>query len=776
MFFRRFIISSIAVISLIFTPLINVSCSAIWVQNEAQALEQLKQMAKSGMPISDSFLSGLESRFSNTRLAAFAKLLRAKNHLTASDGAGAAGILDTPLIQQKTTLGEYWLFLRGQALAQAGRNVESVAVFDQLLKEYPNSILFRSASLERAKVLKQNGEAERVASSLQNYLSKNDVDALLITAQAYTLANNLEQAIFYYRKLYFNSPASDAGKEAERFLTTNNVGTLAVNADDAITKAEKLLQSKKFPESITAFTEAFTNFPASNLPKNQFLYAQALAGARRTGDAALAFNSIPQSAGDLKIQAMVELGKMYANARLWAQAKQAAEDLRRSYPTNPVVPKTWMALGLIARDAKNKVDETYFLRTAIATYPNAVEVAQAQFELAWIEHDNKNFALSSQQLIEHLARYANKDTTYRGRAGYWSARDSERAGNIAAACALYEGLLARYEANWYGYLAKQRLDSLKSAGRCQKTTNAAPNQLVAQAVANLKTVTVMPEKTSPKELERLKKSEELTIIALDDWAIGEIEEASKTAPNSPKINLSLAKYYRAREDNTRALLALARSYPDYSQMKPEEMSREEWDVFYPLHSWDKIKYWATNRGLDSYVVAGLIRQESVFNTRAKSSANAFGLMQLLIPTARLVARKYGVDTSITAETLFQPDVNIQLGTGYFKDLLDKYGRVEYVAAAYNAGPNRLVSWRQTLPLEIDEFVESIPFRETKGYVQGVTRNTAQYRRLYDDNGNFKSNVGTRPLRGEIDTKPREQLAQEYPDIVIPEINETNAEE
>jgi soluble lytic murein transglycosylase len=101
-----------------------------------------------------------------------------------------------------------------------------------------------------------------------------------------------------------------------------------------------------------------------------------------------------------------------------------------------------------------------------------------------------------------------------------------------------------------------------------------------------------------------------------------------------------------------------------------------------------------------------------------------------------------------------------------REQLDKSGRVEYMAGAYNAGPGRVVSWRKTLPIEIDEFVEAIPFRETKGYVQGIIRNTAQYRRLYDENGNFKPNVGTKPVRSAIDTMPGEQLAAEFPEVVL----------
>ena len=100
------------------------------------------------------------------------------------------------------------------------------------------------------------------------------------------------------------------------------------------------------------------------------------------------------------------------------------------------------------------------MRAAVNGFRNSIEVAQAQFDLAWEAHDAKNYAESSRMLTEHLAYYADKNTDNRGRAGYWAARDSERAGKLAEARALYEAMLGRYDANWYGYLAKQRLDVL----------------------------------------------------------------------------------------------------------------------------------------------------------------------------------------------------------------------------------------------------------------------------------------------------------------------------
>jgi soluble lytic murein transglycosylase len=123
-------------------------------------------------------------------------------------------------------------------------------------------------------------------------------------------------------------------------------------------------------------------------------------------------------------------------------------------------------------------------------------------------------------------------------------------------------------------------------------------------------------------------------------------------------------------------------------------------------------------------------------------------MQLLIPTARAVANRYNVNRTITTTALFEPDLNITLGTGYLRDQFNEFGKIEYVAAAYNAGPGRPRTWRNTLPLQLDEWTEAIPFRETRGYVQGVVRNMLQYRRLYDESGQFRTEVGSRPYRAQ----------------------------
>jgi soluble lytic murein transglycosylase len=740
-------------------------------QTEEQALQSLREMTRDGKLPPENYAAAIENRFSRTRTGALARLLRARIRFENKDFNGAASLLDSNIFKQRTSVPDYALWLRGRALQEAGDHAAAMNVFSDLTKEYPDSIRVRSARILWANSAIGAGRAANVPDVLRDLIEDDQPDALLAAAKAHEVQGNQSEALRLYRRVYFYGAGSSSAAEAQAKLTSLGQPLTPQNGDELTARAGEFYEAKNYAEAAKAYLDLSESFPSALTPAVQLKRLITLANLKRMPEAQNAFNGIPTSAKE-KEEAYYDLATGYAKARLWANARATADEMRQKFPAGRLTPKTFMEAGMAARDAKNAPEASYLLRTAALSFPNSVEVAQAQFELAWLEHDGKNFAASSQMFTEHLARYADKDTTNRGKAGYWAARDSERAGKVPEACALYDGVAYRYGANWYGYLAMQRIGALRAAGRCQSHPNTSSQ--VQKAVANLKTITVAPETSTDRELDRAEKSDELSTIGLFDWAIDELQEAKKTANNSPKINLALARHYRFKGNNVAALLALAKSYPDYAQMFPEEMGREEWAIFYPLINWTDIKNWARARNLDQYQVAGLIRQESVFDPRAKSPANAYGLMQLLVPTARSVAKKYGASTTtIFAETLFQPALNIELGTAYLRDQFNKFGRIEYVAAAYNAGPGRVPPWRASLPADIDEFVEAVPIKETKGYIQGVVRNSAQYRRLYDDNGNFKPNVGARPLRGEIDSKSREQLAQEFPDLYVSE--DTGAE-
>ncbi len=747
---------------ILFSTILTLSCSAQ--QTEEQALASLRAVTSNGKLPAESFAADLETRFANKKTGALAKLLRARIRFETGDFAGAAAILNSDVFIRQTRLADYALWLCGKALQSAGNHGEAMTVLGQMLREHPDSIRVRDAKLLWATSAIAVGRPVEVPPMLVDLLEKKDQDASLLAAKAYDAQGSQAEAIKYYRRTIFLGPTTAAGKEAQaRLDALQPVRPLPVG-DEQLLLADSLFTAKDYANAALAYRDLAEKSAPMITPAIRIRQLISLANSGSAASIRAAFDALPVSAPERE-DGYRQLVLGYAKARMWPQVRSTVDAMRASFPNGALLPRTLIDAGLAAREGKNRTDEGYYFNTAVAAYPNAVEVAVAQFEAAWFQHEGGNFTLSSQMFIDHLARYADKDTSNRGKAGYWAARDSERSDKIQEACALYDAVIYRYSANWYGYLAAERLSVMKSQRRCASVY--APNPTVAKAVANLKTVTVAAETAREKELARAEKSDELSTIGLFDWAIDELNEAKKTAPNSPKINLALARHYRWKGDNTSALIAMQKPYPDYAQMFPEEMGQEEWSFFYPLSNWAEIKRWSAARGLDKHQVAGFIRQETVFSAAAASPAKAYGLMQLLLPTAQSVARKYGASTIPRSPSeLFQPDLNIELGTAYMKDQFAKFGRVEYVAIAYNAGPGRVGPWRSTLPAEMDEFVEKIPFKETKQYVQGIIRNSAQYRRLYDDNGNFRPNIGTRPLRGEIDAKTREQFSAEFPEVMV----------
>ena len=709
---------------------------------EQKALDTLRRMTRNDVLPAEDPVAAIENQFPRSKAAALARMLRARIKLNARDYAGVATLLDTKLIAEQTSLADYALFMRAGSLEQAGRTAEARAIYQQLIQQYPTSLRAREAALRVADLMSKSGDNAAVPLLLKDFAQADDAAALLATAKAYEQTSDQTRALAAYRRLYFFAPDSAESAEAATAITRLGSTTSPATVEEAITRADRLHAAKKFADAFTAYGDAFAKFPATATNESQLRRGIAAYSGRKTTEAVATLTAIPTSAGETRAEALSYLAQTYARARQWDQARATTEEMRRTFPNSNFTPRAFVALAQIAQDANNTIDASYFRRAAVNGFGSSIDVAQAQFDLAWETHQARNYSESSRMLTEHLAYYADRNTDNRGRAGYWAARDSERAGKLAEAKALYEAMLARYDANWYGYLAKQRLDAMS---RNTPAKTFPPDSIVARAVANLKTVTVAEETTGADEDSRIIKADQLSNIGLDDLALKELAKAGEKGPDSPKVNLAVAKIYRSDDDNVRALNALRRSFPDYSQMKPEEMTREQWDVFYPLAYWDIIVQESQARSLDPYQVAGLIRQETIFTTRARSGANAYGLMQVLVPTARLTARKYGVSREITAESLYEPRLNIQLGTAYLRDQIDKFGRIEYVAAAYNAGPGRAVQWKASLPLDIDEWAEAVPIKETRGYVQGVVRNRLQYLRLYDQKGNFKPEVGSRAV-------------------------------
>ena len=706
----------------------------------AQTRNSAAQLRSAVAANSEAELQNVESTMAGTESAGLARLLRGYLRLQARDYATAASLLSDPSVARLTALGDYAAYFRAQALQQSGRSEDAEREFRQLAQNFPTSLLAREALLQSANLAMTRGDYQAAADTVAQLAEKDDGAALKLRADCLEKLGRSNEAVLTLRKLFFDAPQSpEADKLGDRLAALGG-STAAGDVSMLRRRADKLYDARLYALAGAAYEQIVRQFP--NAPTDDAWL--------RAGISYYKADSFKQSADALtKVRArtpkmaadtLYYLGLAQLSLKTDTAAITTLGELRKSSPSSDRVGDLLFAIGRFYEKRERSDQAAAFYTQLIRQFPQSANSDEAHFWLAWRAHTAKDFANGARLLTEHLANYGSV-TENRGKAAFWAAVDTERTGDKARAMALYQGMLKRYGAGWFGLNAERRIERLKREG--VRPANTESDLVLRRAIEGLQPVNLPQETIKDADRERVRKAEQLMAIALNQQAKTELDVAQENAPTSPVVNLRIAQIFRAQGENFAAINALKRSYPDYGQALPEEMTREVWDIFYPLKWWSNIKEESKRHNLDPYQIVGLIRQETIFNPMAKSYANAYGLMQFLPSTAKAVARVNNLG-NITTNDLYNPVLSIQLGTAYVRQLQNEFGRFEYVAAAYNGGETRVRRWiRESPNQEIEEWVEAIPLSQTRLYVQGVYRNTRIYQRLYDDQGRFRANVPER---------------------------------
>jgi soluble lytic murein transglycosylase len=268
---------------------------------------------------------------------------------------------------------------------------------------------------------------------------------------------------------------------------------------------------------------------------------------------------------------------------------------------------------------------------------------------------------------------------------YWSARASEQLGDSAKARELYAAVIPTD--NWYAAQAAARL------GR-RFTPRLEP---LALSDAEIDALAADPA---------LVRARELLLCDMDTEATAEWRAAYDELPPARQVQaVGLASRW-GWHDQAIATAARQKLFNDYELLYPRPFDTD-------------VRGASRRTGLPEELIYAIIRQESLFRADAASSAGAIGLMQLLPETARLTARRAGLPVPTRAQ-LVQPGVNIPLGSEFLASLVQRFeGETALAAAGYNAGPNAARRWLPAAPMDLDVWVENIPFNETRAYVQRV---------------------------------------------------------
>jgi len=249
---------------------------------------------------------------------------------------------------------------------------------------------------------------------------------------------------------------------------------------------------------------------------------------------------------------------------------------------------------------------------------------------------------------------------------------------------------------------------------------------------------------------RIVRSNLLARAALYDYAELELRHEARGSEQAHLLAMAAARMATRRGAPEQGIRYVKSIYPGYLNLPINASTLPLWKLAYPMPFKDPLLTYSFKNELDPYLLAGLIRQESEFSAKVVSRSNAHGLTQIMPATGRELARRLGIK-GFNNRMLFEPSVNLQMGSYYLRSLINSLdGNLAQALASYNAGKGRVTQWLARGEYrDPAEFVESIPFNETRGYVQSVMRNAGIYRRLY---GNDAA-IGPAPGLPSVDGDP-----------------------
>lgn len=621
-------------------------------------------------------------------------------------------------------LGDYVAYYLGVSYLQTGHTAEALATLADFGKAHLDSLLVRDAQLSYADALLLEGQAAEAATLLERIREPVRSDVEFALGRAYAASGQTAKAAETLANIYYTMPAS-AEADAAYAELTKLPSAPPPSITQLKTRAEGLISRKRYAEAADEYRSLASQASPEDRPKMQLALADALHRSGKNRDAKQALSTLGNLSGELNAQRLYLLGQVAWAANDNDTFYRTVNELRQAEPTSP-----WLEQALLSAANLHLVHHEYdqaldAFREAQQRFPNGPRASYVHWKAAWLTLRQGRNEDAKKAFEEQIALYPSGAET--PAALYWRARLAEEDNQFVMARAFYQKLSDRYRNFYYAELGRQRLKHLPAT----TMSDAAVTQYaLLDRVPPLDSSGKVKDSEPPSDELHVQKAELLGNGGLVDFAVRELQAAAATDGGS-WAPAETAQLYVETGHYDRAIEYMKHSAPNYFALDIPDLPRKYWEALFPKPYWSDLKRSAAANGLDPYLVASLIRQESEFNPNAVSRANAVGLMQLLPKTGKAVAKEAKLKR-YNASQLYTPAVNMQLGTRYFRGMVDRFGgSFEYALAAYNAGSDRVEEWLgQGKYRDPQEFVESIPFTETREYVQAILRNASVYKQLY----------------------------------------------
>ncbi len=438
-------------------------------------------------------------------------------------------------------------------------------------------------------------------------------------------------------------------------------------------------------------------------------------------------------AGDILLAHYTDMGSraaraLFHGARALSRAHDDHEAIEwyqrviEEYPRSGWAPQAQFLAGWLHYNMGEFREAIPMLRQVRARYPRSRWVRSANWFLGFSQFLAGDYD-DALAVFDSIA--SGRGAMQAGQGHYWKARTLQKLDRRAEAVASYRELVGRYPLTWYAILARARLDEVG--------VDIGPFGDEPRAPGDAPAISAPP----PRELTRaplIRRADELLAADLGVEAGIELRRGERNfvrRHGRPDGLAMLLERYR-EAGNYHRPWSLAVTYGGARALSAPARgpARIWWEHAYPLAYDDLVERWRERHGLPPYYTHAIMRKESGFDPNALSFADARGLVQVIPRTTRRIADELGLP--YTDDMLWDPDMNLRIGTWYLGGLLEKFRhQIPIAAGSFNSGPAPVMRWlEENGERPIDEFVELVSFSQTREYMKLVTATYARYLYLY----------------------------------------------
>lgn len=620
------------------------------------------------------------------------------------------------------------------ALEEVKKSLEDKLV----LGVFPKAVLLKVNVLE-----KLNNDSEAILflrkavkkiSSNRAFLASSNIPQLLYKQGSLLEASNkFSNAFNVYKKIYIKYPLSE--EAALSFGRMSKIKSLPKISIQDIQGSGRMMRVKVL-SSRAQFEKVVNEIESNRRSLNSiesFIYlANAYRRQSRRDKAAKVFREIlkkfPNRSKTQKV--------LFESARnLWNldQNDEAAKTFRKA-----VLMNSNNAIGMRARYFLGRVFEANGKTEEAVKEYRELEKRRGQYaeegawRIGWLSYISGRFKEAAKNFQSNIDRFKNGDLLDANI--FWKAKSLEKMGNSIEANQVFKEVSLKFPFTYYGTIASNKLVKT-SLAHSQKQVEFSSTKSISFSSDSSKQVVKEP-KLGKNAKERLKRVRILVNLGLKDSAVFEIRHIERKIRKTFSVTLWIADLYGragAYKESQRLLELFARFK---TKMREKDLPQIFWRHYFPLVFKQDIYSQAKVFNVDPFMATSVIRQESMFDHNSMSVVGARGLMQIMPATGE---RFYQIEKNkpeFQPNLLFDPIINIRIGTKYLKELNSQYnGNWVKILSCYNAGPEAVANWEARFPetKDPDEFVERIPFPETRKFVKRVLRNRGVYRALYEKN-------------------------------------------